>query len=214
MIVGSGCLMKTIHYLYVSVACFFCFFFLTIFIINGNLLFFDLPSYRFLSHFSFTPFLKFITDFGNVHYLLFFLFLTFFLFQNKSHWKFLLFMMLLEVISNIVLKNFFTRPRPNVVWLIEETGFSFPSGHMMASTMFYGLCIYFLMESDQNRFLKFLGSFLLVLLIFFIGVSRIYLGVHYTSDVVGGLLISLCFLNFGIFFYRSTHPEKKIELTS
>jgi len=206
-------MMKTIHYLYISVACFFSFFFLTIFIINGNLLFFDLPSYQFLSRFSMTSFFKFITDFGNVHYLLFFLFLSFFLLKKKSHWKFLLCMMIFEVVSNVLLKNFFTRPRPNVVWLIEETGFSFPSGHMMASTIFYGLCIYFLHQSDFSKIIKILGTIFFVFLILSIGLSRVYLGVHYMSDILGGFLFSMCILNFGVFFYQSTH-EKKIELTS
>ncbi len=205
--------MKTIHFLYVSVISFLCFFFLTIFIINGNQLFFDLPCYNFLCKFSLTPFLKFITDFGNVHYLLFFLFLTFFLFKKKSKWKFLVCMMVLEVTSNILLKNFFARPRPNVLWLIEETGFSFPSGHMMASTMFYGLCIYFLLESDQNKLIKIIGSLFFTLLILLIGTSRIYLGVHYTSDILGGFLISFCFLNFGVFFYRSMHNNEKNSIS-
>ena len=201
--------MKTIYYLYLSVISFFCFFFLTIFIINGNQLFFDIPIYNFLSSFSLTSFFKFITNFGNVHYLLVFVFVTFFIFKKKSNWKFLVCLMIFESLLNVVLKVFFSRPRPNVLWLIEENGFSFPSGHMMASTVFYGLCIYFVLDSDLSIIWKSLFSLILLFFIVTIGLSRIYLGVHYASDILGGFLLSFCILNFGIFFYRSMHNEKE-----
>jgi len=116
--------------------------------------------------------------------------------------------MLFEVLTNIVLKNFFSRPRPSVLWLVEETGFSFPSGHMMAATMFYGLCIYFLFLSHQKRFIKVIGYLFFCSFILLIGISRIYLGVHYASDILGGFLVSLCLLCFGIFFYQSMYSIK------
>ena len=93
--------------------------------------------------------------------------------------------------------------------MIEETGYSFPSGHMMASTMFYGLCIYFLWQTNCKKSLKILGTILLIFLILSIGVSRVYLGVHYMSDILGGFLLSLCILSFGIFFYQSMNHVKQ-----
>jgi len=80
---------------------------------------------------------------------------------------------------------------------------------MMASTMFYGLCIYFLWKSSLKKSIKILGSLLNLFLIFTIGISRIYLGVHYLSDIIGGFLISNCILCFGIFFYQSMHLKRK-----
>ncbi len=200
--------MKSVFYLHISIISFFCFFFLTIFIINGNQLFFDMPIYNFFNNFSMTAFFKFITDFGNVPFLCFFLFLTFFIFKEKKNFKFLLVMMLFEVFANILLKNFFCRPRPTICWLIDETGFSFPSGHMMASTMFYGLCSYFLCSSNCKKILKIIGTGFFFLLIFTIGVSRVYLGVHYASDILGGFLVSMCIMCFGIFFFQNMHNKR------
>lgn len=201
--------MKTIYYLYISIVCFLLFFFLTIFIINGNQIFFDAPCYELLTTLQIPSFFKFITDFGDVYYLIIFVLLFLCISKKKNNGKFFISMMLLEVVSNIVLKNFFSRPRPTILWLIDETGFSFPSGHMMASTMFYGMCIYFLWETKQKKIWKIIGSILLTTLILLIGMSRIYLGVHYASDIIGGFLVSLCILSFGVFFYRSTKLNEK-----
>ena len=201
--------MKTIYYLYISIVCFLLFFFLTIFIINGNQIFFDAPCYELLKTLPIPIFFKFITDFGDAYYLIIFVFLYLCISKKKNNGKFFIAMMLLEVVSNIVLKTFFSRPRPTILWLIDETGFSFPSGHMMASTMFYGMCIYFLWETKQKKIWKIIGSVLLTILILLIGMSRIYLGVHYASDIIGGFLVSLCILSFGVFFYRSTKLNEK-----
>ncbi len=199
----GGVILKTIHYLYLSIFTFFCFFFLTIFIVNGNQIFFDGPIYQFLTHFSYTDFFKIITKFGDVFGILLFLALSFWLFKNKKDWKFICWMMLLEVVANFVLKNFFARPRPFLPWLVDESGFSFPSGHAMASLMFYGLLLYFIHASHLSLWKKSIFSFFLCFLILMIGLSRIYLGVHYPSDILGGYLVSLCLMSFGIFFYRS-----------
>lgn len=200
--------MKTISYLHISIISFFCFFFLTIFIINGNELFFDMPIYSFLCGFSLTSFFQFITNFGSVPYLVFFLFVSFFCLKEKRNFKFLFLMMAFEVVANLVLKNFFSRPRPTILWLIEETGFSFPSGHMMASTMFYGLCSYFLCTSSCRKSLKITGTLFFSFLTICIGISRIYLGVHYASDILGGFLVSTCLLTFGIFFFQNMQQKR------
>ena len=75
-----------------------------------------------------------------------------------------------------------------------ERSYSFPSGHSMSSMIFYGLIIYYICKNMKNKKLK---SFLVMLLssiIFFIGLSRIYLGVHYATDVVGGYVFGLLYL--------------------
>ena len=102
--------------------------------------------------------------------------------------------MLTIAIINIVLKNFFLRPRPNEFRLIEETGYSFPSGHAMASTAFYGLLIYIVHEKIKNKILGNTICIMLVLLILLISISRIYVGVHYTSDVIAGTCFSIAYL--------------------
>lgn len=82
------------------------------------------------------------------------------------------------------------RPRPgeSVAYYLEKT-YSFPSGHATISMAFYGFLIYFLMRIEGKLRLSYGVSVLLGLLIFLIGFSRIYLGVHYLSDVLGGYLV-------------------------
>ena len=92
------------------------------------------------------------------------------------------------------MKFFFQRPRPEEYRLISESGYSFPSGHAMVSMAFYGLLIYIVYRYVKNVYLKYGLMVILFMLILFIGISRIYLGVHYTSDVLGGFLLSICYL--------------------
>ena len=98
------------------------------------------------------------------------------------------------IISNRIIKTIVARPRPNDYNLIEESGYSFPSGHSMASLAFYGLLIYFAYKNIENKYIKNSICAILSTLIFLIGLSRVYLRVHYFSDVVGGFLLTAAYL--------------------
>ena len=102
--------------------------------------------------------------------------------------------LILSTMLNLMLKNIVERPRPIGYRLIDETGYSFPSGHSMISAAFYGLIIYFIWKNVKNIKLKYISCILFALLILLIGISRIYLGVHYASDVLGGFTISIAYL--------------------
>lgn len=95
---------------------------------------------------------------------------------------------------NQMLKLLFNRPRPIGNRLIEAGGYSFPSGHSMVSMAFYGFLIYLIYKNMKNIKWKYIFCVLLSMLILIIGFSRIYLGVHYASDVAGGFLLSLAYL--------------------
>ena len=97
-------------------------------------------------------------------------------------------------VLNQLIKRILQRPRPTEYRIIEETGYSFPSGHSMVSMAFYGYFIYLIYKYVKNKYVKWISIILLSLLICLIGISRIYLGVHYTSDVLGGFLISISYL--------------------
>ena len=97
-------------------------------------------------------------------------------------------------IINQILKFIFRRERPSGYRLIEMSGYSFPSGHAMASLAFYGLLIYITKRLVKNKYLKILLITLNIAIIILIGVSRIYLGVHYLSDVLTGYSISIIYL--------------------
>ena len=97
-------------------------------------------------------------------------------------------------ILNQLLKRILQRSRSTEYRIIEESGYSFPSGHSMISMAFYGYLIYLIYKYVENKNVKWILISLLSVLICFIGISRIYLGVHYTSDVLGGFLISISYL--------------------
>lgn len=139
-------------------------------------------------------FFKIITQFGSAIVLIIITILCVIFIRDKKY-KILVPANLVTIaIINIVLKNFFLRPRPNELRLIEETGYSFPSGHAMASTAFYGLLIYIVHEKVENKILRNTICIMLGLLILLISVSRIYVGVHYTSDVIAGTCFSIAYL--------------------
>lgn len=98
------------------------------------------------------------------------------------------------VIFMQVLKVIFGRERPPMPWLATAGGYSFPSGHTLMATIYYGLLLYLLIRSGRvatgrKRLIACLG-----LLPALIGLSRIYLGVHYASDVLAGWTVGLAWL--------------------
>ena len=139
-------------------------------------------------------FFKIITQFGSAIVLIIITILCVIFIRDKKY-KILVPANLVTIaIINIVLKNFFLRPRPDELRLIEETGYSFPSGHAMASTAFYGLLINIVHEKVENKILRNTICIMLGLLILLISISRIYVGVHYTSDVIAGTCFSIAYL--------------------
>ena len=97
-------------------------------------------------------------------------------------------------ISNVVLKQIIHRKRPEGFRLVDENGYSFPSGHSMVSTAFYGFFIYLIYKYVKNRKLRNTLIIIISVMIFMICFSRIYLGVHYTSDVIAGISVSISYL--------------------
>jgi membrane-associated phospholipid phosphatase len=130
---------------------------------------------------------------------------------KKKRWNQLIFLFLAvggAALLNLILKNIFLRPRPNfpLAYLVEK-GFSFPSGHAMVSTAFYGAAAYlafFVLKRWQNKLLVAFGCLAAALLI---GFSRLYLGVHYLTDVIagwsaGGLWLAVCILGDQFNFFQ------------
>ncbi len=94
---------------------------------------------------------------------------------------------------NLVLKLFFQRARPDFNRLIEISGYSFPSGHTMMATSLYIILAFILWRNAKNSF-RVLYIIAAIFMISMIGVSRIYLGVHYPSDIAGGISASTFWL--------------------
>lgn len=153
-----------------------------------------------------TNIMQFITFFSDPIWCILLSCLMILFVKNKKISKAFLLNLILVFLLNYVLKILFSRNRPADINLIVETGFSFPSGHAMMSLGIYGFLIYLLLLSDKNKISKIIGTCFLILLIFLIGISRIYLGVHYATDVIAGFVISASYL---LLFIRFTYPKIK-----
>lgn len=149
-----------------------------------------------------TGFYKFITFFASEVMILFISLVLVLLFKNKRYGIFALLNAFNILVLNVLLKLIFMRDRPYDLMIITESGYSFPSGHAMASLGFYGFIIYLLWHFNLSKRVKVVFSILLSILILLIGMSRIYLGVHYASDVLAGYMMSGAYLILYITFIK------------
>lgn len=123
----------------------------------------------------------------------------------------------MSVIINETIKNVIMRPRPNVMALSHASGYSMPSGHSLTAVVFYGLIIIFLVAKIKDKKYRKLIDVLLTVLITLIGFSRVYLRVHYFSDVVAGLALGLMIvtvvynIKVGVFDNITTYLEEENE---
>lgn len=128
------------------------------------------------------------------------LLIVYFLFIKKHRWYSIKIPVI--AISSLalmfLLKNIFGRLRPDVPLLREAHGLSFPSGHALMSVTFYGLLVYIVWKTISRKWLKWLLIILLILLILIIGFTRIYLRVHYPSDVFAGFATGFLWLVISI----------------
>lgn len=162
-------------------------------IMNGDIVGYDIISKLFKFNVS-TPIAKFITNFGGAIFVISLTTILFFVIKDKKIGISIITNLGIVTILNQIIKFIMQRPRPTEFRIIEETGYSFPSGHSMVSLAFYGYLIYLIYKYVENKYAKWCLICLLSCLIISIGTSRIYLGVHYTSDVLGGFLISISYL--------------------
>ena len=162
-------------------------------IMSGDIIGYNIISKFLISDFV-TPIAKFITNFGGAIFLIILTIVLFFVIKNRKIGLSIFSNLVIITVLNQLLKRILQRPRPTEFRIIEETGYSFPSGHSMISMAFYGYLIYLIYKYVKNKYVKWISIVLLGILICSIGISRIYLGVHYTSDVLGGFLISVSYL--------------------
>ena len=148
-----------------------------------------------------TNIMKIITFLGSALSIILLTVLLIIVVKGKRNKILILINVIVTTLLNQLLKNVFQRGRP-IDSIIEESGYSFPSGHSMVSMAFYGFLIYLVYKSN----IKYKGLIvgLLSVLIVLIGISRIYLGVHYPTDVIGGFTLSLSYL---LLFIDITKPN-------
>ncbi|MFI8495832.1 phosphatase PAP2 family protein [Peribacillus butanolivorans] len=110
---------------------------------------------------------------------------------------------------NLILKLFFQRARPDLHRLIEIGGYSFPSGHAMNAFTLYGILTFLLWRHISTMWGRTLLILFSVMMILTIGISRVYLGVHYPSDIIGGYLASGCWLAISIWVFQKYKESQK-----
>lgn len=156
-----------------------------------------------------TLIMKLITALGSGLVLLTILLLMFLLYKNKKDTYIAAINISLIFILNNVIKMIVQRPRPSGYNLVIENNYSFPSGHSMVSTAFYGFIIYLIYKNVKDRKKRNILISLLFILIILICVSRIYLGVHYLSDTIGGFCFSIAYLMIFVSFVPKLFNERK-----
>lgn len=167
-------------------------------VFNKEIMQVDIIGYNFVKTYlikeQVTPVMKIVTFFGGATCLIGLTLVLFITIKNKKIGLLIGINLVTITILNQIFKFILQRPRPTENRIINENGYSFPSGHSMISMAFYGFLIYLIYKYVKNKKLKYISITLISILIIFIGISRIYLGVHYTSDVLAGFLFSISYL--------------------
>ncbi|MDR0462659.1 MAG: phosphatase PAP2 family protein [Pseudomonadales bacterium] len=147
-------------------------------------------------------FLRIITNAGNVVYLACLCAILTLLFW-KQKWGFLPIINFFGIAAlSQVLKYIFVRERPDP---LLRGGYSFPSAHTMLATAVLGFLIYLIItKTNWSKVIKVLVSSLLGVIILLVGISRVYLGYHFASDVLAGIFVSVAYLLVFIFIIDDT----------
>jgi undecaprenyl-diphosphatase len=129
--------------------------------------------------------------------------ITLYLLFKKTSKEYLLFgsTMLLGAFLIFIIKRIIHRSRPEMPYFIE-TGFSFPSGHALVAMLFFGLIIYFSLKSKKPNVARYSSIIFCILSIIVVSASRIYIGVHWFSDVIGGLALGFVILSISLILAR------------
>lgn len=146
-----------------------------------------------------TSFVKQVTHFGSARYVIIILCLLLLLFLFKKWYTEAIFLTVNVAMAPIlvtILKYVYDRQRPSLPHLVVEKGLSFPSGHATVSIMLYVTLMVICRQRISHQHLKAIPVVLAIIVVVLIGMSRIYLGVHYPTDILGGWLISGSWLLF------------------
>lgn len=199
---------------YISGVLLILFLVISILVITNNISWFDDSIYNFIFSFrnnELDIILKTLTRLGDTLTITIIVIILLLILKRKDR-VILASTTILTVGINQIIKHILKRPRPDHLRLIKQGGYSYPSGHSMIAICVYGLMIYFINKKIKNKTIKIALSSVLTLLILIIGISRIYVGVHYPSDVLGGYLLSLAILILNVTFsdkiYRGIIYEK------
>lgn len=149
-----------------------------------------------------TKIITFITNIGSASSLITLSLLILINIKNKKYSISIIINLISVFLISQLAKIIITRPRPIEINLIEASGYSYPSGHTMVSMAYFGFLAYLASIHIKNKILKNITITILIIIPTLIGLSRIYLGVHYPSDVLAGILLSIIYLTIFINLYN------------
>lgn len=166
---------------------------------------------------SLTKYFIFVTKVGDsLGYIIAFPLCTLLFYWMFKSWEYVIqisLVMALALSSNLILKKIINRTRPEAEHLVVVETLSYPSGHAMTAMAFYGFLIYLISQFRISKILKFPIIILLILLILSIGISRIYLGVHFPSDIAGGYIAGLIWVVFCVMIFNLMKIFKRDSAT-
>lgn len=182
---------------------------LSIFVVTDKINYIDTLVHSYILNIrnnTLTKVLTIITNFAGASFLLALSVILLIVMKNKKNSLYIMFNLVFSFFINEIAKAIFERSRPIGINLVDETGLSFPSGHSMVGLSFYGFIVYLLCKNQKNKTIKNILILSLILFTLLIGFSRIYLGVHYLSDVIGGFLLAIIYLTI---YIKCIKLEKK-----
>ncbi|WP_042463849.1 phosphatase PAP2 family protein [Neobacillus dielmonensis] len=199
----------------ISVVCLICFSILSLQISENSLLSFDSKMISLIQGLE-TPWLtvimKFFTFVGSAPIvILLCLICLYILYKLLHHYtELILFVSVVlgSALLNQLLKQIFHRARPDLHRLVEISGYSFPSGHAMNAFTVYGILAFLLWKHQKTKWRRVCLIVVSTAMILLIGMSRIYLGVHYPTDIIGGYLASGVWVTTAILFFQY-YKEKR-----
>ena len=154
----------------------------------------DIEAHKLISTIPISGFWKMVTTMASPIFILLALVIIVIVISNKKYGLLLFINTIFIFLLNQGLKLIFLRERPFDLMITYEDGYSFPSGHTMMGIAFYGFIIYIIWQMNLSIRMKKIFTVLLIVLMILICLSRVYLGVHYLSDVLAGIFISLAYL--------------------
>ena len=162
---------------------------------------FDSAVYNFITNifivtdYRWVFFFKMATTLGSSIVVCTIIFSLLILFKDKKYFLHTGLACLIGILFESLLKIIIKRPRPTEFWpLASESTYSFPSGHSFIVMVLFVMLIYFTYKEIKNKKIQYLLTGIFSIIILLVGVSRIFLGIHYPTDVVGGYIIGLVFL--------------------
>lgn len=185
-------------YLKISFVCFVLFIIISVLFTTKISYKFDTFCYKLLCSIrteTLTEIMKFITNLASTKITLIigliFLVITI---NKKNYGSDILLIIISQSALNTFIKSIFKRPRLTESILVYEKSYSFPSGHTMTAVVMYGFIIYLAFKYIKNRNIRLFIVSILNIIIILVGVSRLYLGAHYLTDVLASLFLGISFL--------------------